>query len=155
MQLHVIFPQPRASFHHHDISHELFWFCLQEKNKTRKHLIVWVLDIYSVFKDISSVLFLDHLFWRSVVAFYDSVLHGVDTCVDFDLKRKKKTRFYIHFLNTWCKFWFGDFQFFFNSIWLDLPPLPLMTKCQWPLSGFKSRINTQQTSFNCKFFLNR
>ena len=53
-----------------------------------------------MFKDISSVSFLDHLNILKIVCCF--LWRRVAWCVDFDLKWKEKMRFYIHFLNTWC-----------------------------------------------------
>ena len=91
---------------------------------------------YSMFKDIiSSILFLDHLNILKILCCF--LWQRVAWCVDFDLKRKKKTRFYIYFPNTWCNFWFGDFPNFFNGIGLDpLPPL----NDQMPLKKFENRM---------------
>ena len=127
----ILYYSPFTLLHLLPTVHEPFWFCLREKKKTRKHLIVWLVAIsyiYSVFKDIiSSVLFLDHLNILKILCCF--LWQPVAWCVDFDLKRKKKTRFYIYFPNTWCNFWFGDFPNFFNGIGLDPLP-PLMTKCR-------------------------
>ena len=53
-----------------------------------------------MFKDISSVSFLDHLNILKIVCCF--LWRRVAWCVDFDLKWNEKMRFYIHFLNTWC-----------------------------------------------------
>ena len=51
---------------------------------------------------ISAVLFLGHLHTLKILCCF--LRRRVAWCVDFDLKRKKRTGFFIHFLNTLYNF---------------------------------------------------
>ena len=100
--------------------------------------------IYSMFKDIISfVLLLDHLNVLKILCCF--LWRRVAWCVDFDLKRKKRPRFYTRCLNTWYNFWFGDFRIFLTTLgWTPFPHTlngQILLKnskreCRWSLGMF-------------------